>query len=304
MATMKFLFNSFYNVYLKLSNKHKSNSIYLRILAKIIEKCIDTEIAISSLSNKPKISNYIISLTSHGKRVNYAYKSIYSILRGGVHPEKIILWLNQNDWNQKNLPENLLNFQEFGLEIRFVKDLGPHTKYFYSFREFKSSNVITIDDDKLYPPKFFKTFHETNLKSPNEILCYGARIIPIENKEISYWKWELSWNSEKSEEKQLLPLGVMGILYPPGFIQKIDELEYEMGHKNYFTTDDLYLYYLSRKNNYPVKLINQWNRGFLSISKSHLLPNLTEENQINNDKNWIRIEKDLEVQKKENKSYF
>jgi hypothetical protein len=294
---MNFIFSFFYQKYFQLPHNYDSNTLSFKVLSRIINKCISLEFSLNKkLKKVEKIDGFVISLTSHGKRTQHVYKTIYSVLREEIQPEKLVLWLSGADWSDSNLPNNLRKLKNWGVEIRFVKDLGPHTKYYYSFKKFKNYRVLTIDDDKLYPSKFFEHFAEKSNQFPANILCAGARIIPRNHDKISYWKWELSWNSINLEEANLIPLGVMGVLYPPSFIQQLEVNLLDIGYREFFTTDDLYLKLLSLTYPTPITLVNQWKRGFLDISESKYYVNLMKDNLVNNDKNWEKVKRKLEIQ--------
>ena len=86
----------------------------------------------------------IVSLTSHGNRIMDSFLAIESIMQGTMKPNRIILWLP----NDKEAHSCFLeNQQNRGLEIRYVKDLGPQTKLIHALKEFPEDIVITIDDD-------------------------------------------------------------------------------------------------------------------------------------------------------------
>lgn len=293
---MKFLYSFFYQIYFQLPPKYDSNSLTYKALSRIIDKCLSWEFNLKKNTEKSiKVDRYVISLTSHGTRVPHVYKSIYCILREDTQPEKVILWLNEADYNDSNLPRKLRKLKNWGIEIRFVKDLGPHTKYYYSFKKLQDYRVLTIDDDKLYPPKFFQRFVENHEHYPDSILCAGARLIPENNGKISYWNWELSWFANNLKDANLLPLGVMGVLYPPSFIQRLDENLLDLGYREFYSTDDLFLKLLSLSYATPIYLVGSWNRGFLNISESKFHHHLMEINLVNNDLNWKKVKIELGI---------
>ena len=98
----------------------------------------------------PKV---IVSLTTFPKRINRIWIVIESILNQTIGPDKIILWLSEEQFKDINdLPSNLLKLTGRGLDIRFVKeDLKSYKKYYYSFKEYPNDIIITVDDDIIYP---------------------------------------------------------------------------------------------------------------------------------------------------------
>ena len=92
----------------------------------------------------------IVSLTSFGKRIFDVYLAIESFMQGTIKPNKIILWLSENEFNGKMLPHTLQLQQVRGLEIKFCKDLRSYKKLIPSLKLYPDACIITIDDDVIY----------------------------------------------------------------------------------------------------------------------------------------------------------
>lgn len=160
----------------------------------------------------------IVSLTCKADRIDTVWIAIESMLRQTKKPDSIILWLFEDDFaGMKSLPDNLLRLQNRGLSIRFCKEnLRPHLKYFYSMAENPQATVITIDDDKIYPATLIESLIDASEKYPDTICCAMARIIKTSNGNcLSYSEWNL-FNENSGPRFDLLPLGVGGVVYPPG----------------------------------------------------------------------------------------
>ncbi|MDR0763178.1 MAG: hypothetical protein LBF01_01600, partial [Bacteroidales bacterium] len=93
----------------------------------------------------------IVSLTTHGKRIYEVYLAIESILRQTLKPNKIILWLSKNKFNENNIPLILKKQQQRGLEIAFCEDVKSYTKLIPTLQMYPQAVIITVDDDILYP---------------------------------------------------------------------------------------------------------------------------------------------------------
>lgn len=55
-----------------------------------------------------------VSLTSYGDRVYSVCYVIYSILMQSVQPNRIILWLSEQEYNDENLPQSLKDLRSRG----------------------------------------------------------------------------------------------------------------------------------------------------------------------------------------------
>lgn len=138
-------------------------------------------------------------------------------------PDKIILWLGKEKFKDISLPNSIVNLQSRGLEVRYCEDLICHTKYYYAIKEYSNSNVITIDDDIIYPKNMIKNLLNYKIKYPNCIICNRAHGIRFdENNKIKpykEWDWEAN-ETANGPSHYLFQTGVSGVLYPPNSLSK------------------------------------------------------------------------------------
>src|SRR4051812_39338036 len=71
----------------------------------------------------------IVSLTTHGSRIDTVYLTIESIASGSMRPSRLILWLD-NQSLYDHMPDTLRRLVTRGLEVRLCGNYGPHTKYY------------------------------------------------------------------------------------------------------------------------------------------------------------------------------
>ena len=155
----------------------------------------------------------IVSLTSHGNRILDAYMAIETIMQGTMKPNRIILWLPEHDKVSSCLLENQV---KRGLEIRYVKDLGPHTKLIPALREFPEDIIITIDDDIFYKPDMVENLLRAHYHDSSSILANRIAVMTTDkNGNLnSYLKW-VHYNYPEHSSKRNVIIGVEGCLYPP-----------------------------------------------------------------------------------------
>ena len=96
-------------------------------------------------------SPIIISLTTYPARVGTVWITITSLLNQTKQPQRVILWLAEEQFQDKKIPKRLMQLQKRGLEILYCEDLKPHKKYFYTMQEYPECFVVTADDDIFYP---------------------------------------------------------------------------------------------------------------------------------------------------------
>ena len=102
---------------------------------------------------EPRPHPITVSLTSHGRRVSAtAHMAIISIMRQSLKPDRIVLWLDYDNWSDDALPKSLLRLKKHGLEIRYCADLRSYKKLIPAAEAYPGSIIVTIDDDTFYKP--------------------------------------------------------------------------------------------------------------------------------------------------------
>jgi len=122
-------------------------------------------------------SEILVSLTSHGSRINEVHLAIESIMRQTIMPNRIVLWLGKQ-FETQDVPILLQRQQKRGLEINYFEDIGPHTKLIPSLMKYPDSVIITIDDDMIYPSNFIEGLVKSYKSDSSKIYFYrGHRIL-------------------------------------------------------------------------------------------------------------------------------
>lgn len=123
---------------------------------------------------EPKV---IVSLTSYPKRINTLWITIESLIRQHQKPDMIILWLAREQFPDEAIPQTLIEQQKRGLTIRWCDNLMSHKKYYYVFQEYPRANIITADDDMIYPPFFVSRLWRMHLDHPNDVVALTCQTI-------------------------------------------------------------------------------------------------------------------------------
>ncbi|SEQ51272.1 hypothetical protein SAMN05444359_11123 [Neolewinella agarilytica] len=173
----------------------------------------------------------IVSFTAIPERVSQLKYTILSILNGDEIPERIVLYVSEKtkksirEQQDKVLNELLLIGY---LEIREVKDVGPHTKLIYALEDFPGKAVVVCDDDIVYPPYWFHAirarYHE--VKGQQMVVAQRAhRVTYYPDGAIKpYADWEKEVPTVQGKAvigKDLFPTGTGGVLFPPGSMPEL-----------------------------------------------------------------------------------
>lgn len=120
----------------------------------------------------------IVSLTSYPERIPTIERVLNCIINQSIKPDKILLYLAEEQFQDKNFMYKLEKFEEFGLELRWCQeDLGPHKKYFYTMQEFYNDIIITLDDDILYRNTTIETLLMGYKKYPYAVVTRRAHLV-------------------------------------------------------------------------------------------------------------------------------
>lgn len=204
----------------------------------------------------------IVSLTSYGDRVSDTLPfTLYSLLQQTRMPNRIVVWLDNVNWNEANLPPALKKLQTLGIEFYFVEDLRSYKKLIPALKMFPNNVIITVDDDLYYNKRtvewLMKAYENSGKHTVFGTWAYMARVSE-DGRYLPYSKWKTNTDGVSNGECSLIGCG--GILYPP---RVFDE---EILKKDLFmslapTADDIWFWAMEKRQNISVQLIPRARRG-------------------------------------------
>ena len=206
----------------------------------------------------------VISLTTYSKRIEEVYLVVESILNQTLKADKIILWLDEVEFNEEIIPNILKKQRERGLEIKYCENIKSYKKLIPTLKEYSNEIIITVDDDIIYPIDFIEKLYKNHIKFPNVILCNIGREIPKNKKLIlEYKNWKLSKNI-KLPMYEIVPIGAGGILYPPNCFYK-DVQAKELFQKLAPLADDIWFKTMTLKNGLKSMVIDEIDKYLKQI---------------------------------------
>ena len=228
----------------------------------------------------------ILSLTSFPARIDKVYLTIETLLRQELKPDYIYLWLSKKEFpnKRKDLPERLLEQEKRGLEIKFCEEnLRSYKKLIYTLGKNPNSNIITFDDDIIYPKNIVKMIYHEHKKFPKKIIATRCNKIikdPFGNMK-SYKEWK--FNTKEIEGSDLFFVGAGGVLYPR------NSLSNEVFNEKVFieicpSGDDIWFWAMALLNKTKIRRIKKRFKLFAiinsqrkSLSKVNLIQNKNDE---------------------------
>lgn len=231
--------------------KKKRKKEFKRLYSVINEGVVIQEVRRSARELKPltqmnKIVEHelIVSLTTYSQRIHDVYLVLESISLQTVLPNRVILWLAEDEFSLDTLPLTLKSRLPYGLEVRFCPDYRSYKKIIPTLEIAPESLVITLDDDVIYPFDTIERLLNEHRTTPNTILGNRAHEITFRGSEPLPYK---QWNREiaESPNKNVFLTGCGAILYPPGSLyQSVTDSELFM--KLCPHADDIWLYIMAR----------------------------------------------------------
>lgn len=184
----------------------------------------------------------IVSLTSFPLRINRLWIVIESILRQSDKPDRIILWLSKEQFDNIDvLPKRLKKLIKRGLEIYIVdEDLKSHKKYYYTLKNFSNSVLVTIDDDLFYSTNLLRDLLNIYKTNKNAVICHRAFSVEYNNNNVvECINWKIVKRTNSNNLNLFFTSGA-GTLFPPNSYYN-DTLNKRLIKNLSFLADDVWL---------------------------------------------------------------
>ncbi|WP_144825889.1 glycosyltransferase family 2 protein [Micrococcus luteus] len=184
-------------------------------------------VALSRAATEPIVDpngTVVVSMTTHGTRLESVHLTIESIARGTIKPKQFVLALDAPILEP--LPEPLRRLCNRGLEVlESPGRYGPHTKYFPYVLSAGDHQLplVTADDDVIYDRRWLERLVLAAKQHPGEILCYRAHKMRLDGQGAlaPYNSWSEVRDTDASHLNFLT--GVSGVYYPLGMIAELRE---------------------------------------------------------------------------------
>lgn len=222
---------------IQFSIKHKSNFRYKKA----------TEYGLTIKQRNPQL---ILSLTSHPARINTVHLAINTLLRQTLKPDKLILWLAESQFplKEQELPKELLDLCQFGLEIKWTEDLKSYKKLIPALKEFPNDIIVTVDDDLYYEEKCLEKLYRAYEKDKNNIYVHRVTRVMFDGENIkSYSQRESLFLDFKEPSYANSVFGGSGCLYPPHCLSK-EVFDIEKARRITYSADDYWFWAMAVLN--------------------------------------------------------
>lgn len=214
----------------KKLRKQKEISRNIRLLDEITQFHAMQHFLIESAlySNRTLISDekyhsapLVVSLTTYSVRIHSIHLVIESIAQQTVKPNRIVLWLDEAEFSPENIPFILKKQIERGLEIKFCSNYRSYKKIYPTINAFPGYDIITLDDDFIYPHDTIEQLIKTYKFNQNKIIGHRTHTILAKNRVIQPYKdWPKETNDNSKPSLNFVTTGA-GTLFTHEIAKKI-----------------------------------------------------------------------------------
>jgi len=161
---------------------------------------------------------YIASMTTYPARFNHALKAIESIQLQTIKAKTLVVHISEEDWRQAE--KDFIRPVKFRFHNKVIiepcENLKPLNKILYAAKRFPEENIVTFDDDVIYPRDRVERLINRHKEYPQNPIAFRVRKVSFsEHKVEPYSQWKLG--HDKGGPNPLnFPTSVSGSLYPAG----------------------------------------------------------------------------------------
>ena len=245
----------------------------------------------------------IVSLTSFPERINEVHYAIYSLLKQSVKPNKIILWLAEEEFNGKarDLPEALLNLTQYGLEIAWCSNIGSYKKLLPTLKLHPNAIIVTCDDDAFYANNWLETLLMSHRKHPDLVIAHRAHQIVFagDMRLRPYEEWKRCISNIEPSYKNWFT-GVGGVLYPPRCFSEVADVMQDEEIFRFLcpTADDTWFWTMSILNDKKIHVAKNNMSNITSINLQRALGNTSQfklsDINVSGNQNIVQIDNALD----------
>lgn len=198
----------------------------------------------------------IVSLTSFPARIKTVRYTIESLLLQNRKPNMVVLWLGYDKFpsREKDLPKCLTRLTQYGLTIKWCKDIKSYTKLIPTLEEYPDDIIVTVDDDVWYPPQWLDNLYKSYESDPKAIHADRVMEVTFSDGKINpYADWKFNIYGPQRPSYLWHFTGTGGVLYPPHCLHK------DVTDRKFLTiaptVDDIWFWSMAILNGTKVKVI-------------------------------------------------
>lgn len=219
-----------------------------------------------SATASPGRKKVIVSMTSYGRRVAaVAPYAIMSIMRQSYRPDMVILWLDNDNWNESNLPNSIKRLVKSGLTVKFCDDIKSYKKLVPTLSQYPDDLIFTVDDDIYYPRHMLEKVMDAYSENNDRIICVRGYDITFDNKTggiNTYNEWRPILSHKLG--KTIFPTGGAGCLYQSRLLHQ-DITRADLFMRLAPMADDIWFFFMEYLAGTDIEILSISDHGTISI---------------------------------------
>lgn len=203
-------------------------------------------------AQNPRRSDAIISLTSIPSRLPLIERTLKSLMRQSLAPQRIVLNLprfSKREGVAYEAPSFLDGLN--AVTIRWCEDVGPATKLIPSLLgEAPGQRIIVVDDDRIYPANLVADLVAASDRNPDAAFCMSGWVVPSDlvDRPTTIWSNLRMLPPAPIRARRLshpvaadIVQGLSGYLVKPRFFDVKAITDYSGAPKEAFFVDDVWI---------------------------------------------------------------
>ncbi len=217
----------------------------------------------SRFERNPIEDGVIVALTSFPARIGFAWIAIESILRQHRPPDRIILVLSEQEFENRKLPQKIVNQTFRGVELLWVtENTRSYKKLLPVSEQYPRATIITVDDDAIYRPWLVATIVKAHQENPDRIIgMRGWEYSWTANKLTPYLSWTKA--NQNTPQERIFLTGVGGVLYPPGKLKPGLLSDYSIARKLCPSNDDIWFWVVAKMSGVAIMCMGKSSHTLL-----------------------------------------
>ena len=175
----------------------------------------------SGVTEVKRSPELVVSLTTIPQRINTVHLTIESIFQQSTKPDAVVLWLDEDNFDEESIPWMLRKMEPRGLEVRFCEDIKSYKKLVFTCEERPEAVIVTADDDLVYPSTWLEKLYKQHLEEPSCVICHRGHWVTLADSGelLPYQQWGME-TQQAGPSYNIFPTGSGGVLYPPGSLNE------------------------------------------------------------------------------------
>jgi hypothetical protein len=184
-------------------------------------------------------------MKSYPARIRHAWIALESLFRQDFDDYIMVLVLVDSQFPGRQVPRSIRKLVKRGLTILWIQEDGKSFDHLWpAYCAYPEAKIISVDDDKFFPPNLLSTLVEHSKSAPGRIIGARGWEMRAQGGRVTFGAGWLRAGLHTPTERLFMPPG-NGSLYPPGSLSK-ETGDYELMRKICPTADDVWYWAMTR----------------------------------------------------------